>query len=81
MGVTDNDGQSVVGHVGKNVPQLREMGNVAESGYQGTSTACWIKEDKIVSELAGTPVEVAVYSLLHPVGAGTRFQAIRSDGG
>jgi hypothetical protein len=59
--VYDRSGQSITYHVGKNVPQPSEVGEVAQSGYLGASSAYWIKDGKIVTELAGTPFEVAVY--------------------
>ncbi len=59
--VYDTSGQSIVYHIGNNVPQPSEVGDLAQSGYLGNSTAYSIKGGKIVTELAGTPFEVAVY--------------------
>jgi Protein of unknown function (DUF3604) len=59
--VYDRSGQSITYHIGTNVPQPSEVGDLAQSGYLGASTAYSIKDGKIVTELAGTPFEVAVY--------------------
>jgi hypothetical protein len=40
-----------------------EVGNLVQTGYQGISTAYSIQNGKIVTSLAETPFEVAVYKV------------------
>lgn len=61
--VYDKDGQRIIYHHDPSVPQPSEVGNVAQSGYLGTSTAYSIQNGKIITSLAGTPFEVAVYKM------------------
>jgi hypothetical protein len=71
--VYDPKGQSIIYHVGNHVPQPSEVGDLAQNGYSGTSTAYSIKDGKIVTELAGTPFEVAVYK------QGDNYRGARSN--
>jgi hypothetical protein len=66
-------GQRLIYHVGRNVPQPSEVGNLAESGYQGTSTAYSIRNGRIVTYVADTPFEVTVYKM------GDHYIAARSN--
>jgi hypothetical protein len=61
--VYDSAGQSIIYHVCNNVPQPSEVGDVAGRGYLGTPSAYSIKNGKIVTSIAGTPFEVAVYKM------------------
>ncbi len=56
-------GQSVVYHVGRSMDLPSEVGNLVQTGYQGISTAYSIQNGKIVTSLAETPFEVAVYKV------------------
>ncbi len=56
-------GQSIVFHVGRSMNLPSEVGNPVQTGYQGVSTAYSIQNGKIVTSLAETPFEVAVYKV------------------
>jgi len=56
-------GQSVVYHIGRSMNLPSEVGNLVQTGYQGVSTAYSIQNGKIVTSLAETPFEVAVYKV------------------
>ena len=66
-------GQSIVYHIGRSADLPSEVGNLPQSGYQGVSTAYSIKNGKIVTSLAETPFEVAVYKL------GDTYYGVRSN--
>ncbi|NRG16088.1 DUF3604 domain-containing protein [Rhizobiales bacterium] len=57
------EGQHTVYHVGKNVPQPNEVGDVARNGYEGASSAYFIKDGKVVTYLQDHPFEVVFYKL------------------
>ena len=57
------NGQHTVYHVGRNVPQPSEVGDVARNGYEGASSAYSIKGGKVVTMLQETPYEVAYYKV------------------
>jgi len=57
------EGQHTVYHVGRNVHQPSLVGNVARNGYEGASSAYWIKDGKVVTYLQDHPFEVAFYKL------------------
>jgi hypothetical protein len=61
--VYDATGQSIVYHLGSSVPQPSEVGDVAQSGYLGASSAYSIEDGRIVTSLSGTPIEVAIYKM------------------
>jgi hypothetical protein len=61
--VYTKEGQSIVYHVGRNDLQPSEVGDVVRSGYQGVSTAYTIQNGKVITSLAETPFEVAVYKV------------------
>ncbi len=71
--VYDSAGQSIIYHVGNNVPQPSEFGDVARNGYLGISTSYSIKNGKIVTSVADTPFEVAVYKM------GEKYVGARSN--
>jgi hypothetical protein len=58
-----DDGQHTVYHVGKHVDQPSLIGDVARNGYEGASSAYWIKDGKVVTFLQDHPFEVAYYKL------------------
>lgn len=57
------EGQHTVYHVGKNVHQPSEVGDVARNGYEGASSAYSIKDGKVVTFLQDHPFEVSFYKL------------------
>jgi Protein of unknown function (DUF3604) len=57
------EGQHTVYHVGKNIHQPSEVGDVARNGYEGASSAYSIKDGKVVTYLQDHPFEVAFYKL------------------
>ena len=56
-------GQSIVFHIGRSMNLPSEVGNPVQTGYQGVSTAYSIQNGKIITTLAETPFEVAVYKV------------------
>ena len=68
-----NEGQFQVRYVGRNVALQSVTGNTFDAGYLGTSRSYDIINGKIVTELVGTPIEVAVYKM------GDKYLAARSD--
>jgi len=58
-----DNGQHTVYHVGRNVQQPSEIGDVARNGYEGASSAYTIKGGKVVTHLQDHPYEVAYYKV------------------
>jgi len=58
-----NQGQFQVRYVGKSVAMQSLTGDTVEASYLGTSRTYNINNGKIVTELVGTPIEIAVYKL------------------
>ena len=58
-----NQGQFQVRYVGRGVAMQSLTGDAAEGSYLGTSRTYNIANGKIVTELVGTPIEIAVYKL------------------
>ncbi len=58
-----NQGQFQVRYVGRNAALQSLDGDAAEGAYLGASRTYNIANGKIVTELVGTPIEVAVYKL------------------
>src|SRR5262249_21142363 len=54
----ENQGQSQVNHVGNGAVQASIVGDVAEASYLGSTSPYYINDGKIVTVLAGTPIEV-----------------------
>ncbi len=71
--IYNKEGQSIVFHVDANVPQPSEVGDVAQTGYLGTSSAYAIRNGRIVTTVADTPFEVTVYKM------GNRYVGARSN--
>jgi hypothetical protein len=59
----ENQGQSQVNHAGRQLVEPSAIGNVAEASYLGTSSPYYINNSKLVTVIAGTPIEVTVYKL------------------
>jgi hypothetical protein len=57
------DGQTLILHIGKDAILPSEVGNVAATGYEVVSSPYSIEKGKVVTMLAGTPFEVAIYKL------------------
>lgn len=58
-----DQGRFQVRYVGKNEPVQSLTGDPAEGGYFGTTRTYSIANGRIVTDLAGTPIEIAVYKL------------------
>jgi uncharacterized protein DUF3604 len=71
--IYDKTGQTIIYHVGRNATQPSDFGNLAQSGYQGLSSAYSIQNGKIITTLAGTPFEITVYKV------GDKYFAARSN--
>ena len=59
----NTNGQSNVWHVGKNAMLPSGVGNVAKSGYQGTTSPYTIENGKVVMMVSQEPYSVTVYKL------------------
>jgi hypothetical protein len=66
-------GQYQVRYVGRNVAMQSLAGDVVGAGYEGIPKTYNIQNGKIVTELVGTPTEVAVYQV------GGKYLAARSN--
>jgi hypothetical protein len=73
QGYPVDQGQLQVRYVGRNVALQSFTGDAAEASYLGASRTYRIAKGKIVTELVGTPIEIAVYK------AGDKYLAARSD--
>ncbi len=58
-----NQGQFQVRYVGRKVAMQSLTGDTADASYLGTSRTYNIVDGRIVTELVGTPIEIAVYKL------------------
>jgi hypothetical protein len=58
-----NQSQSKPVYVGKNVLQPSAIGDMAQASYLGATSPYYINNAKIVTSLAGTPIEITVYKL------------------
>jgi hypothetical protein len=68
-----DQGQYQVRYVGRNVGMQSLTGDAAEASHLGTSRTYNIAGGKIVAELVGTPIEIAVYKL------GDKYLGARSN--
>jgi Protein of unknown function (DUF3604) len=68
-----NQGQTQINHAGRDVVQPSALGDVAERSYLGTTSPYYINNGKIVTEFAGTPIEVTAYKL------GDKYYGARSN--
>ncbi len=68
-----NQGQFQVRYVGRNVAMQSLTGDTADTSYLGTTRTYSIANGKIVTDLAGTPIEVALYQL------GDKYLGARSN--
>jgi hypothetical protein len=60
---SQNQGQTQINHVGRDDVQASAVGEAAERSYLGTTTPYYVNNGKIVTVLAGTPIEVTAYKL------------------
>jgi hypothetical protein len=68
-----NQGQFQVRYVEKDVATQSLAGDAFEASYLGTSRTYNIQDGKIVTELVGTPIEIAVYKM------GDKYYGARSN--
>jgi hypothetical protein len=68
-----NQGQFQVRYVGRNVAMQNLTGDTADASHLGTSRPYSIANGKIVTDLVGTPIEIAVYKM------GDKYLGARSD--
>jgi hypothetical protein len=66
-------GQYQVRYVGRNTGAQSLIGDAFAASYDGTSRTYNIQNGKIVTELVGTPIEIAVYKV------GSKYLAARSN--
>ena len=71
--VYTKEGQCIIYNVGRSAVLPSEVGNVAQTGYQGMSSAYSIQNGKIVTWLQQTPFEVTVYKV------GDKYFAARNN--
>jgi len=68
-----NLGELQFRYVGRNMGRQSLVGDAADASYLGLTRAYYFKDGKIVSTLAGTPIEIAVYKM------GDKYVAARSN--
>jgi len=71
--LAQNQGQSLINHAGRDVVQPSTIGDPAGSSYLGTPSPYYINNGKIVTVIAGTPIEVTAYKL------GDKVYGVRSN--
>jgi hypothetical protein len=59
----ENQGQAKFDHAGRRFVEPSAIGDVAEASYLGTTRPYYINHGKLVTEIAGTPIETTVYKL------------------
>lgn len=69
----DNQGELQLRYVGSRFQEPSLAGNIANSSYLGDSRPYYINNGKIVTVLAGTPIEVTVYKV------GEKYLGVRSN--
>ncbi len=69
----NTNGQSITLHVGRNATLPSLVGNVEQSGYQGTTSPYTIEKGKVVTTLSQAPFETTVYKM------GNTYYAARSN--
>ena len=68
-----NQGQAQINHAGRDGVQPSAFGDVAGRSYLGAATPYYINNGKIVTDLAGTPIEITAYKL------GDKYYGARSN--
>ena len=68
-----NQGQIQINHAGRDTVQASAVGDAAATSYLGITSPYYINNGKIVTVLAGTPIEVTAYKL------GDKYYGARSN--
>jgi hypothetical protein len=71
--LTQNQGQALIDHAGRDAIQPSAVGDVSASSYLGTPSPYYINNGRIVTVIAGTPIEVTAYKL------GDKYYGARSN--
>jgi hypothetical protein len=71
--LAENQGQLKPDHAGQQFLEPSEVGNLADASYLGTTSPYYINNGKLVTNIAGTPIEVTVYKL------GDKYLGARSN--
>jgi hypothetical protein len=58
-----NQGQALADNIGRQAPMPSATGDAAAASYLGTPSPYYINDGKLVTVLAGTPIEVTAYKL------------------
>jgi hypothetical protein len=68
-----NQGQIQIDHAGRDTVQASAVGDAAAASYLGITSPYYINNGKIVTVLAGTPIEITAYKL------GDKYYGARSN--
>jgi hypothetical protein len=71
--LAQDQGQSLFDHAGSAALQPSAVGDPAQSSYRGTPSPYYINNGKLVTVIAGTPIEVTAYKL------GDKYYGARSN--
>jgi hypothetical protein len=71
--LAQNQGQGLIDHAGRNILQPSAVGDPAGGSYLGIPSPYYINKGKIVTVIAGTPIEVTAYKL------GDKYYGARSN--
>jgi hypothetical protein len=71
--LAQNQGQALVDHAGRDTVQASAVGDAAAASYLGTPSPYYVNSGKIVTVLAGTPIEVTAYKM------GDKYYGARSN--
>jgi hypothetical protein len=71
--LAQNQGQMLIDHARRNFVEPSAVGDPARASYLGTTSPYYINNGKIVTVIAGTPIEVTAYKL------GDRYYGARSN--
>ena len=71
--LAQNQGQSLIDHAGRDAVQPSAVGDPAQISYLGTPSPYYVNNGKLVTVIAGTPIEVTAYKL------GDKYYGARSN--
>ena len=71
--LAQNQGQSLIDHAGRDAIQPSAVGDPAQNSYRGTPSPYYVNNGKLVTVIAGTPIEVTAYKL------GDKYYGARSN--
>ena len=71
--LAQNQGQSLIDHAGRDAIQPSAVGDPAQISYRGTPSPYYVNNGKLVTVIAGTPIEVTAYKL------GDKYYGARSN--